>query len=178
MVCLTDAPAELEILMLAERRQPPPMVIVDGDVRVIAQSFDADISEVMGHVRRLVERHVGDRRPAPRMTVQLLDATTALRIVDLAGEGCDYFAITFERNQQRRDAIDAVASEYRLTNREREVFRMLLAGSTDHEVSQRLTIARTTASDHAKNILRKTGANKRTELFARVIAYDDRRLRP
>jgi DNA-binding NarL/FixJ family response regulator len=176
MACLIDAPADPEIVLLAERRQPPPMVIVDRNGRVIAQSFDADISEVTGHLRRLVERHLDERRPAARMTVQLLDATTALRIVDLAGETCEYFAITFERNQRRRDAIEAVASEYRLTNREREVFRMLLAGSTDQEVSQRLTIARTTASDHAKNILRKTGANKRTELFARVIAYDDRRV--
>jgi DNA-binding CsgD family transcriptional regulator len=72
------------------------------------------------------------------------------------------------------DAIEDVATEHRLTNREREVFRMLLAGATDSDVSDRLLIARTTATYHAKNILRKTGANRRTELFARVIKYAGR----
>ena len=69
------------------------------------------------------------------------------------------------------DAIEDVATEHRLTNREREVFRMLLAGATDGDVSERLVIARTTATYHTKNILRKTGANRRTELFARVIKF-------
>jgi DNA-binding NarL/FixJ family response regulator len=175
MVCLDDAPAEADAVALTERRKPPVVVIVDRDARVIAHSCDADVFKVMRCLRRLVERHLAGRHTAARVTVELLDATTAVRIVDLAGDGGEYFAITFERNLQRRDVVDAVASEYRLTNREREVFRMLLAGSTDHEVSQRLTIARTTASDHAKNILRKTGTRKRTELFARVITYDERR---
>jgi DNA-binding CsgD family transcriptional regulator len=67
------------------------------------------------------------------------------------------------------DAIEDVATEHGLTNREREVFRMLLAGATDSDVCERLLIARTTATYHAKNILRKTGASRRMELFARVI---------
>ena len=86
----------------------------------------------------------------------------------------DYFAITVERRGSKSDAIEDVATEHQLTAREREVFRMLLAGATDGEVSERLLIARTTASDHAKNILRKTGAKKRTELFAKVIRYAGR----
>jgi DNA-binding NarL/FixJ family response regulator len=175
MACLVDATAEADVIALTERRKPPVVVIVDRDARIIAHSCDADVFKVMHCLRRLVDRHLARRHTAAPVTVELLDATTAVRIVDLAGDGDEYFAITFERHLQRRDVVEAVASEYRLTNREREVFRMLLSGSTDHEVSQRLTIARTTASDHAKNILRKTGTKKRTELFARVITYDERR---
>jgi DNA-binding NarL/FixJ family response regulator len=159
---------------VAYRRQPTRMVIVDANSRTIAQSFQLDISELAGRIRRLVERHIAERGMATHATVEILDAETALRVVDLAGEGGECFAITFERCGHKRDAIEDVATEHRLTNREREVFRMLLAGATDSDVSERLVIARTTASDHAKNILRKTGANKRTELFAKVIKYAGR----
>ncbi|HEY5340579.1 MAG TPA: LuxR C-terminal-related transcriptional regulator, partial [Candidatus Aquilonibacter sp.] len=125
-------------------------------------------------LRLLVERHLLRRNERARTTIDVLDATTTLRIVDLAGDGGEYFAITFEPAQQRRDAVGAVATEHRLTNRECEVFRLLLEGSSDHDVSKRLVIAKTTAHDHAQNILRKTGANKRAELFAKVIMYDER----
>ncbi len=175
MICLTDGPeSEPAVVAFAGKRRPQPLVIVDRDLRVIAQSFDLDISELIGHLRLLVERHLRERSVIARTTIEVLDATTTLRVVDLAGDGGEYFAITFEPAQQRRDAVDAVASEHRLTNREREVFRLLLEGSSDHEVSQRLVIAKTTAHDHAQNILRKTGANKRAELFAKVIMYDER----
>jgi DNA-binding NarL/FixJ family response regulator len=175
MICLDDpSQSEPAVVAFAGRRRPPPLVIVDRDLRVIAQSFDLDISELIGHLRLLVERHLRQRNERERATIDVLDATTTLRIVDLAGDGGEYFAITFERAQQRRDAVDAVATEHRLTNRECEVFRLLLEGSSDHEVSQRLVIAKTTAHDHAQNILRKTGANKRAELFAKVMMYDER----
>jgi len=166
--------AEHEAAGVAYRRQPTPMVIVDGNLRTIAQSFQLDVSALDGRIRRLVERHIAQRSTATQVTVEILDAETALRVVDLAGEGGVCFAITFERCGHKRDAIEDVATEHHLTNRECEVFRMLLAGATDGDVSERLLIARATATDHAKNILRKTGANRRTELFAKVIKYAGR----
>ena len=166
--------AEHETAGVAYRRQPTPMLIVDANLRTIAQSFQLDLSELDGRIRRLVERHISQRSTATHATVEILNAETALRVVDLAGECGVFFAVTFERCGRKRDAIEDVATEHGLTNRERQVFRMLLAGATDSDVSRRLVIARTTASDHAKNILRKTGAKKRTELFARVIKYDGR----
>jgi DNA-binding NarL/FixJ family response regulator len=175
MVSTCERPdAEYQTAGIAYRRQPVPMVIVDANLRTIAQSFQLDISELHGRIRRLVERHIAECSAAARTTVEILDAETALRVADLAGEDGVWFAITFERCALQRDAIEEIATEHRLTNREREVFRMLLAGATDGDVSERLVIARTTASDHAKNILRKTGANKRAELFAKVIKYAGR----
>jgi DNA-binding NarL/FixJ family response regulator len=179
MTCLAeDRPPGEDVAALAGRRAPAPLVIVDAALRIVAQSFDLDIAELQDRLRRLVERHVSRRGAAEHTTIDVLDATTALRVVDLAGDGGEYFAITFERGQQRRDAIDVIATEHRLTNREREVFRMLLGGSSDRDVSERLIIAQTTARDHAKNILRKTGANRRSELFAKVITYDARGAAP
>jgi DNA-binding NarL/FixJ family response regulator len=166
--------SRLDAAGIAHRRRPALMVIVDRNLRTIAQSFNLDISELDVRIRRLIERHIAERGSATHATVEVLDAETALRVTDLAGDGGELFAVTFEQCAHTRDAIEEVATEHHLTSREREVFRMLLGGATDNDVSERLSIARTTAADHAKNILRKTGANKRTELFARVITYSGR----
>jgi DNA-binding NarL/FixJ family response regulator len=166
--------AERKIDDVAYRRRPTRMFIVDRHLRIIAHSSQLNIADLAGRIRQLVRRHIAECDSCAHATVEILDADTALRVVDLAGEDGDYFAITVERLGSKSDAIEDVATEHQLTNREREVFRMLLAGATDGEVSERLLIARTTASDHAKNILRKTGANKRTELFAKVIRYAGR----
>lgn len=179
MVCQGNAPWASErdpnvpLVALAARRRPTPILVVDREFRIIAQSSGLDIAELAPYVRRLVERHVQERSSSP-MTVEVIDTTTALRIVDLTGPENSYFAITFERTEQRRDAAEAIAAEHHLTKREREVFRMLLNGSSDEDVSQQLFISKTTASDHAKNILRKTGTSRRTKLFAKVITYEDR----
>ena len=167
--------ADLEPARVAHRRQPTPMLILDRNLNTIAQSFQFEGSEVADRIRETVERHIAGCRPANvRATFEMIDAKTALRVIDLvAGDGV-CFAVTFERFENKRDAIEDVATAHRLTNREREVFRMLLAGATDADVSERLVIARSTASDHAKNILRKTGASKRTELFSQVMKYAGR----
>ena len=167
-------PAEQETAGVVYRRRPNPMLIIDRRLRIIAQSAQLNLSELPGWIQPLVERHIAECLSATRSTVEIIDAETALRVVDLAGVDGDCFAITFEQLTDKRDAIEDVATEHQLTNRERQVFRMLLSGATDNEVSERLVIARTTASDHAKNILRKTGSNKRTELFAKVIKYAGR----
>jgi DNA-binding CsgD family transcriptional regulator len=157
-----------------DRRDATQILIVDRDLRTIAHALPLDDRHVSRRIRALLERHVAERTGATHATVGSLDAETSVRIVDVAGERGDRFAIMFERFAERRDAVEAVAAEHRLTNREREVFRMLLAGATDVEISQHLVIARTTASDHAKHILRKTGTTRRTELFAKVITYEGR----
>lgn len=111
-------------------------------------------------------RSDGEAAPASRLTMR---AGISSRL-----ERGPCFAVTFEQAEQRRSAIDAIISEHRLTTREREVFGMLLTGSTDNEISERLTIAPTTAQEHTKNTLRKTGTGERTALLAKVIRYDDR----
>jgi DNA-binding CsgD family transcriptional regulator len=175
VVSLCERPGpESEPAGVAHRRQPTPMVILDRNLRTIAQSFQFDGSEVAGRIRGVVERHIAERTSNAHATFEMIDAETALRVIDLVADDGVCFAVTFERFEHKRDAIEDVAAAHRLTNREREVFRMLLAGATDSEVSERLAIARTTASDHAKNILRKTGASKRSELFAEVIKYAGR----
>lgn len=51
-----------------------------------------------------------------------------------------------------------------LSDREREVLGMLLAGLTTKEVAVRLTISINTAKAHIKSVFRKLGIHRRTEL--------------
>ena len=53
-----------------------------------------------------------------------------------------------------------------LTSREREVLRLLVAGSSNKEIAAALFISPKTASVHVSNILGKLGASSRTEAAA------------
>jgi DNA-binding NarL/FixJ family response regulator len=52
------------------------------------------------------------------------------------------------------------------TDREREVLRLLERGSTDREIAAALTISVKTVEKHVGSILRKLGAQNRTQAVA------------
>jgi DNA-binding NarL/FixJ family response regulator len=62
----------------------------------------------------------------------------------------------------RSVSVPMPRSEDGLSNREREVLRLLVEGSSDHEIADRLFISRRTASKHVAAILEKLGASNRT----------------
>jgi len=55
-----------------------------------------------------------------------------------------------------------------LTGRELEVLRLLVAGLSDREIAQELTIALSTAKSHAHKVYRKLDVNSRTQAVARA----------
>lgn len=56
-----------------------------------------------------------------------------------------------------------------MTQREKEVFQLLLKGKSNKEIARELEISEFTARDHVSSIFRKKGVNKRTELLASVM---------
>jgi DNA-binding CsgD family transcriptional regulator/MFS family permease len=56
--------------------------------------------------------------------------------------------------------------QYKLSDREREVFRMLILGWSNQEVAGKLHISESTVKFHVTNILKKTGCRNRTEVTA------------
>ncbi|MFF1303299.1 LuxR C-terminal-related transcriptional regulator [Streptomyces sp. NPDC058307] len=52
----------------------------------------------------------------------------------------------------------------RLTDREREVLRLLSHGATDHEIARRLRISKHTVQSHLDRIGEKTGSRRRSDL--------------
>ncbi len=58
-----------------------------------------------------------------------------------------------------------------LTEREREVLRLLVKGWTNQEIAQHLTVSAHTAKFHVSNVLSKLGAASRTEAVALALEH-------
>jgi DNA-binding CsgD family transcriptional regulator len=100
-----------------------------------------------------------------------LEPGTMLRIVPLAGERPDCYAV-FVEPLSSRNYLDAAVKRYDITKREAEVLELLIGGFSTLEVAGRLYITEGTVGDHVKSLFRKTRANKRSELVARVFQPD------
>jgi DNA-binding CsgD family transcriptional regulator len=55
-----------------------------------------------------------------------------------------------------------------LTDREREIVRLIAAGASNPEIAAQLFLSRKTVERHVSNVLKKAGARNRAELAARV----------
>jgi DNA-binding NarL/FixJ family response regulator len=60
------------------------------------------------------------------------------------------------------------ATEGAVTEREREIARLVAAGASNPEIARQLFLSRKTVERHVSNLLRKVGARNRAELAARV----------
>ncbi|MBV8638331.1 MAG: helix-turn-helix transcriptional regulator [Candidatus Eremiobacteraeota bacterium] len=67
-----------------------------------------------------------------------------------------------------RDSIGRAREQYRLTNRESEVLRLLLRGKPREEIARKMCIEESTVSDYIKTLLRKTYSKNRAEMIARI----------
>ena len=70
----------------------------------------------------------------------------------------------------RRDPADAPPALAELTEREREITRLVAEGLTNAEIAGRLVISPLTAKTHVSNVLRKLGCRDRAALVA--LAYE------
>jgi pimeloyl-ACP methyl ester carboxylesterase/DNA-binding CsgD family transcriptional regulator len=92
------------------------------------------------------------------------------RLFRLASEASP--ALTAARVQAREDRAGATPSTSTLSPREQEVLRLLVVGSSDREIAERLFISSRTASKHVGNILAKLDVGSRGEAAVRAVQDD------
>ena len=108
----------------------------------------------------------GDRARAKDLLAAVADAAAergAETIGGLAGRQLRSLGV----RTWRRGAAGIV-----LTEREREIARLIAAGASNPEVAQRLFLSRKTVERHVSNVLRKVGVRNRAELAARAAEFE------
>jgi DNA-binding NarL/FixJ family response regulator len=72
---------------------------------------------------------------------------------------------------QRSDSAnaDTLFDQWELTEREREVARLLMTGLSNPAIAEAMNIGRETVKTHMRSILEKSGAATRTELLATLL---------
>jgi DNA-binding NarL/FixJ family response regulator len=109
--------------------------------------------------------------------VQPTELVDAIRVV-AAGNSLFGPAATqhlVQQFAQARPAADAPSLEH-LTEREREILRLLAAGLSNAELAQRLFVSETTVKTHVSSVLRKLGVRDRVQ--AVITAYESGLVRP
>ncbi|MFS0853953.1 response regulator [Microbacterium sp. 179-I 3D4 NHS] len=120
-----------------------------GGLQAGASGFllkDARPSELVDAIRAV---HRGDAVVAPRVTA---------RLVELAAPA---LARTRPTEQDRLDV---------LSEREREVFRLMAEGATNAEIAERLFVSESTVKTHVGKVLRGLGLRDRVQ--AVILAYE------
>lgn len=146
------------------RRAKPRIAILDdaGEAVLADRRGRDDLAPFVEAARSMIRRgesiadvvHRGTRfavRVAP-----LQSEATALR-----------YALVIEARGFRRPLIDAM-DRFLLTPRELEVLALIVEGASNREIAQTLHIVPGTVQDHVRNLCRKTGAQRRGSLLARV----------
>jgi PAS domain S-box-containing protein len=141
-------------------------IVHEDDASMLAHEFNQVLQNPGGTGRAVsrVKHKDGTWRVVEAVAINLLHDPAVNGIV------INYRDITDSRQYevaQVRYAVDlAMGEEYRLTDTEKEVLRMMVEGQTNSQIAERLVTSNSTIKFHVSNILRKLGATNRTEAVA------------
>jgi DNA-binding CsgD family transcriptional regulator len=82
-------------------------------------------------------------------------------------------ALHMQRDTSVPNAIDMVASQYHLTDREQEVLRGIAIGLTSKETAERMNISPNTVKSFLRIIMIKMGAATRSGIVGKLLEYSN-----
>jgi DNA-binding NarL/FixJ family response regulator len=116
--------------------------------------------------RCLAERDRGRAVAALTAAAELAEACAAVSERRLAAHALRQLGVRAWR-RGRADGGDGVTN---LSEREREVARLVAEGNSNREIADRLVVSPKTVERHVTNILAKLGMRNRTELTSHVLS--------
>jgi serine/threonine-protein kinase len=172
-----------ELLALVEHEQPDAAVV---DIRMPPTNTDEGL---------VAAAEIRQRFPGTAVLIlsQYVEASYALRLVESSEGGCGYLlkdrvldagelVAALERIAAGelvvdRELVESLLDRPReddalesLTEREREVLRLMAEGLTDRGIAQRLWVAPSTVETHVRHILQKLGLREDSTYNRRVQA--------
>lgn len=71
-------------------------------------------------------------------------------------------------------SIELICNKYNITQRESEIFSLILQGKSNKEIMSILDLSLNTVRNHIYNLYQKLGINSRTQLFKLVLEYGEK----
>ncbi|WP_328702896.1 response regulator transcription factor [Arenibaculum pallidiluteum] len=135
------------------------LVAALGDVPVVVVSAQEDPVMMAACIRAGARGFLPKAGPAEVMTHALS------LVLEGRGEGRDrYVPMPAQALSCRREASEGAALLDRLTDRQRDVFRLLLEGQSNKEIARSLGVLEGTVKVHVRAIMQKLGVSSRTQV--------------
>ena len=147
----------------------------DADVEAVERAVDDLVAAGYPWDAGRLAGHAAGRAAEHRDTLHLLSLARSLHTDESdAASNQPEASESADQSDGIGSAAEAVGDGIRLSAREREVARLVLAGKTYAEIGAAIFISPRTAEHHIARIRRRLGASSRSDLMARLrLALDD-----
>ena len=130
-------------------------------------------------IRKLLNA-LKDTRTSVTKRVKIGNATYTcrsflLRPVDGA-DGQAYMAVYVTKDSSVTDAIDLLAADYNLTDREQEALKAIATGLTSKEIAARMHISPNTVKSFIRIIMLKMSIDSRAAMMSKILQYTQRQV--
>ena len=167
-----------DILELVRSRSSPGVLILDLDGRVVysnreAMSLLADPENVPAEMRQLCDQVKAGAAPGGNCALlwQQGESPCSLRAFLIGGPADGHHPthvmMLVEKVTEQHDInLKKARSTFGLSDREIEVVALVAQGLANKDIGCQLFVSEHTVKDHLKNICRKMGATRRSEIIA------------
>ena len=172
---------EVEVV---HRRALPAMYVIDPELNVLHSRITEEHQQERRTGLRLTPRKgqlpenigptvrklVGEAHTHAHVASAVTPDALIVRVTRLESVDESETLAVFVEPYRGREHLKLAKERYKLTRRETEVLELLIGGSKNRDIADKLVIAETTAIFHVKRLFEKTGTRSRMELISRAIA--------